>query len=172
MANFGIHWHGPEGREPSPYADDVKHLLELMRGYAEMTDLPLREGTAAPLLHYRETPPQHFESRNGGGSYDARIMRGPTARAVCAPLRASTTNVGPQSLNRIALAAVRALPGRSVRWLPAFEALSSRSDAHTVERHDCTHWCYSPLLWDPVLAPFYEEVVEQFGGGTISHAIS
>ena len=25
---------------------------------------------------------------------------------------------------------------------------------------DCTHWCYSPLLWDSLLDPFYRMVVD------------
>ena len=55
-----------------------------------------------------------------------------------------------------------------------FEALAQRHDVHQVPAigklgrpdslSDCTHHCYSPLLWDPVLEPFYR-VFERWGGG-------
>lgn len=174
VANYGVHWHGKQlpGGE---YYNDTARLLATLNEYAAER---AKAKASAPLLLLRETFPQHFD----GGSYDTgggsrRTWSGCTD----VPYDQVQPGVGPVAFNQLARAALRsssqgALGGggrpAAVRFYGrAFRALVPRKEAHLEgPGHDCTHWCYSPLLWDPVLAPFYEEVVEQFGGATISHA--
>ena len=160
--------HGHGGREPSPYNIDVGRLVEQLQAYGA-------KRRPTPLLLYRETPPQHFPGKEGGGSYDTRTVHGANSR-VYSPLGSDvlSQDVGPQGLNRIACEVVGASRAKGVHWLPAWDMLAARADAHgwsasrpvrtpgTVTTWDCTHWCYSPLLFDATLFPLWGHVVRHF----------
>ena len=158
VANYGVHWHG-EQLQGGEYYNHTAALLATLTEYAGER---ARDKVSAPLLLLRETFPQHFR----GGSYDHTNREGGRGSGCVDvgydPVR---DGYGPAAFNQLAKAAVSAsqAAGGAVRMYGrAFRALVPRRDAHPPAVLDCTHWCYSPLLWDPVLAPFYEEVVLRF----------
>ena len=94
-----------------------------------------------------------------------------------APQVLNTSTSGPMALNKLARQSVRS--GGFVRWRGkltasvrwhqmSFTSLAGRPDAHAIMGHktgrtaDCSHWCYSPLLWDSILLPLYRTLAEHF----------
>jgi hypothetical protein len=51
-------------------------------------------------------------------------------------------------------------------WMPFFRITAGRHDLHPYnswrQRYDCTHFCYTPLLWDPLVDSLHAALA---GGG-------
>ena len=158
VTNYGVHWHGQQTETEGSYRHDVAHLITALDHYGRGRDrVPLAVGML-------ETFPQHFPGPLGDGSFDTR-----DPRDGCAPLSLGKTGrnftKGPLAMNRLLRQAVESRPSLHVNIsvLPVFNAFASRYDAHH-SQSDCTHLCYSALLWDAALLPFYKLVLETWGG--------
>lgn len=49
-------------------------------------------------------------------------------------------------------------------WMPFFRITAQRPDLHPYNpwrgRYDCTHYCYTPLLWDPLVDSLHTAVAD------------
>ena len=182
VANFGVHWHY-EQLKGGELSKATAALLGTLVAYGK--ERARDRSALPPLLLFRETFPQHFPTPGGGYESSPGHKWWDDAEAVdmarCTPFRVGPrVGFGPAAFNSVGLAEVRQLRNESaavrVRMLPAFARYVRRSDAHVDcraiprkdcnIRPDCTHWCYSPLLWDAALAPFYDAVNEHFQAAT------
>lgn len=54
-------------------------------------------------------------------------------------------------------------------WLPFYRLTSERLDLHPYNewkgKYDCTHYCYTPFLWDPLVEGLAKAVEEEGRGG-------
>jgi hypothetical protein len=184
VANYGLHWHGAQTQHVGSYSRDVTALVSTLAAYGTELAASPTWHDAPPLTVLLDTPPQHYVTPQGDGSFDTRERGRSSPGSSCAShLNAAalqTTSHGPAAFNRLAQQAVldhhhgrapRASNATSPIWLPAaFAPLLERPDAHAIPDHtaemlsavDCSHICYSPLLWDAQLAPFYCAVAGRF----------
>ena len=138
-----------------------------------------------PLIIFRESFPQHFWTARGDGAYKEQqrlsnaqwLAEQDVDPSSCSritwndPALDASVHDGPIAINRIARRVLRDYP--SVVTLPAYQSLAQRAEMHVhpgATERDCTHFCYEPLLWDTVLAPFYAAVDDWAGGGARSGA--
>ena len=168
IVQMGVHWH----TVPNFRADHLEMLSALANYSAAMTNSS-SDSEPSPLVLFLESLPQHFDAPAGDGSYDdfhAVEEKTIFTRFHCFPLNQSlieadlllqdnSTSVGMHNFNRIAKKSVEQTPG--VQWLTSnSRAYASRNDGHAgatrcCKRHaDCTHFCYSPHLWQPAIEPF------------------
>ena len=185
VASYGIHWNlngQSQAVAEGQYFEDVSTMLRTLTEYGVKAASRQDAEGKPPLLLMVDVPPQHYASPTRDGGFDAP---GANHSAPCrriswsshATLRAAP--FGPAIYNRLGHAAVRAAMPTSVRWLESsFEAFVQRPDAHVIEGHvlkdgrkDCSHNCYSPLLWDAVLSPFYHAAANHFMGHSFRSSI-
>ena len=160
------------------YAQGLTALLDVLTDYSAHA-AAASPSRRPPLLVFRETFPQHFWTARGDGAYkeQERPINAPYLATLdiepssCSSIvwsdgvRDEGLHDGPVAINRIARRVLRRY--RTVRVLPAYRSFAQRHDMHVkpgeAGGRDCPHFCYSPLLWDPVLSPFYEAVVDWAG---------
>ena len=168
LVHYGNHWHDRERGNESMrwYEHDVEHLLGNLSLYSTWYSQQKGSGGRRPLLLFRENFPQHFATLEHDGSNEnwrlAAARRPEKHSRKCEPIRWwLPTNVGARSLNERASRLVNNVQP-VVQWLGGgFEPLAWRYDVHlngTTSLADCTHHCYSPFLWEPVLDAFYRKV--------------
>ena len=166
VVHYGSHWHDWERGNHSArwYEHDVRQLVSNLTAYSEW--YTRREGSR-PLLLVRDNFPQHFDTPSGDGSFERRKEWGDLrSHDRCKPIVWwRPASIGPWSLNHRAYPIVSdAAP--AVQWLGGgFESLAPRHETHLKgaaspmgHLDDCTHHCYSPLLWEPALDHFYRAV--------------
>ena len=166
IVQMGVHWH----TVPKFRADHSEMLSALANYSAAMTNSS-SDSESSPLVLFLESLPQHFDAPAGDGSYDDfHAVQATRTPFQCFPLNQSlieadlllqdnSTSVGMHNFNRIAKKSVDQTPG--VQWLTSnSRAYARRNDGHNgatrcCARHtDCTHFCYSPHLWQPAIDPF------------------
>jgi len=150
----------------------LDELLPLFQTYA------LRHRRSIVL--FLESLPQHFDTFDG--SYAALGLTVNASRSECFPLgmnhkrqdKHKTGGLGVHRLNAIAKEILRhsnnnQWHNHNVRWLSSnAHAFDVRHDGHDNARNfpqfkDCTHYCYSPNLWQPAIDPFYKALADWFG---------
>lgn len=159
IAQLGVHHH-----TVSQFETVLKEMLETLGNYSALNP--------DSLVLFKESLPQHFDSPDGSGSYDGYFAAVNRSARQCVPHNASqiesdlllgnvSVSVGMHNFNRIARRAVEEMKG-GVQWLSSnSEAIALRSDGHLgataccAKHTDCTHFCYSPNLWQPTIDPFY-----------------
>mmetsp|Transcript_26305 Transcript_26305/g.40203 ORF Transcript_26305/g.40203 Transcript_26305/m.40203 type:complete len:441 (-) Transcript_26305:139-1461(-) len=159
IAQLGVHFH-----TVSQFKTVLKEMLETLGNYSALNP--------DSLVLFKESLPQHFDSPDGSGSYDGYSTAVNRSAWQCVPHNSSqiesdmllgnvSVSVGMHNFNRIARRAVEEMKG-GVQWLSSnSEAMALRNDGHTgatacCARHtDCTHFCYSPNLYQPTIDPFY-----------------
>jgi uncharacterized membrane protein YgcG len=164
VINYGLHYHSPHN-----FGLMLDELLPMLRRWADAA--PGR----VPL--FRELSAQHFK----GGSWKPGADRPPPgAPCECEPLATR----GPEDKHERALdnqnvafndlAVSRSRP-LHVGVVPFFNLTAPRHSMH--RRHfcsfsnqlhvgrccDCTHLCYTPLLWDTFFAGMWDAMVAQPG---------
>ncbi|CAB9508259.1 expressed unknown protein [Seminavis robusta] len=150
ISNFGLH-HWPM---PEYHYRQYKHVQELVQ--QENNNRRRRSTTSTGndnnnnqiCLLWRRTLPQHFASKTGGGEWGDRLKDyGPYG---CVALNRTWTHPSDKALARIQNELFNAS-----RSIPTLDFTSILEDAHAFYSRrkgvDCTHMCYSPLIWDPIL---------------------
>ena len=174
VMNYGVHWNGAQ-LPGGAYISEVEAAMSALSTYAGAwrSEAPTHTKSAggslggsqpAPLLFWRETAPQHFDGcpRGDGAWSTYAAHRRPGADPQCAETRWRESqqwtdlHEGAVALNRLVAHAAQAYP--HISMLPVFERFGPRHDAHHYAA-DCTHWCYSPFLWDAAIMPFYAALV-------------
>ena len=98
---------------------------------------------------WRETWAQHFATSNGQGQYQDRDENAMT----CAPVLGEY----PRSFAEVA----RRVMAASVRFVPTFDFARGRGDLHRGgTKRDCTHYCYTPLFFEPLLSRLADAVLD------------
>lgn len=162
ILQMGVHYH-----TVSSFQAALREMLMTLENYSAMN--------VGPLVLFLESLPQHFDSPDGDGSYDGFHSAANRSAWTCTPLNSSQIEsdlrVGMHNFNQIARRAVEQTPG--LKWLPSNgEAFAFQHDGHAgatkcCARHtDCTHYCYSPNLWQPAIDPFYVAVNGWFRAGS------
>jgi len=162
IVQMGVHWH-----QVQEFRADHLEMLSAVANYsAAMSD-----AESSPLALFLESLPQHFDTPSGDGSYDDfHAVQSTRVSFQCFPLNQSlieadlllkdnSTSVGMHNFNRMAKHSVKQTSG--VQWLTSnSKVYADRNDGHKgatrcCARHsDCTHFCYSPHLWQPAVEPF------------------
>jgi len=192
VANFGIHWHGRQVADGTYSRDVRTLVLAMVDYGAERlrrSSQPLLLYRETLPQHFpnlrRDGSFEGFDSENG--SVCSSIVLGRSCDSLSPEVAASSSDASPATLNCLAtrvlsdgagsranvdpLSQMRLVP----QLLPQLAAFAARLDAHMgysplgVRREglrptalDCTHWCYSPLLWDAALGPFYRAVLNHY----------
>lgn len=190
VANFGIHWHGRQVADGTYSRDVGKLLVAMVAYGAERiqrSSQPLLLYRETLPQHFptlrRDGSFEGFYSENG--SVCSCITAGRSCDSLSPEVAASSNDASPATLNCLATRVLSHGAGGSSnvsllsqmrlepQVLPQFDAFASRLDAHIgysplgvrpqglrPTALDCTHWCYSPLLWDAALGPFYRAVLK------------
>lgn len=163
-----------EGLWANRPAELTKLLDEHVKPLFDMRQLllggpPANESPDFPMpatILWRETTPQHFGGSSGTGLFAERKgsagtgTRGKKEGAIsCAAVNVSDAEHVHKAGWRNHLFEKWSRPWRgakarrhpkdpTVRIVPAFDALLPRHDLHVAP--DCTHFCFSPFLWQPV----------------------
>ena len=157
IAQMGVHWHAVPR-----FQTEMREMVTALGNYSALNP--------NSLVLFLESLPQHFDMPDG--SYDGLLTATNRSKFTCLPLNSSriqsdllkplgdSMSVGMHNFNQLARSTVESTEG--VQWLPANSgAIAARPDAHQgatncCARHtDCTHYCYSPHLWQPAIDPFY-----------------
>lgn len=170
IAQMGVHYHSVES-----YQTVLNEMLITLGNYSATNP--------ESLVLFLESLPQHFDSPDGGGSYDGFIQAVNRDPWKCLPLNSSQiesdlsllgdscVSVGIHNLNQIARKAIdkKTKGGGGVQWLSSNSAIMGiRNDGHNLasrccaKHTDCTHYCYSPNLYQPTIDPFYSALNDWF----------
>ncbi|CAB9529130.1 expressed unknown protein [Seminavis robusta] len=134
LSNFGLHHWG----KPEYHYRQYKHVQELVLRENKLRSNPL-------CLLWRRTMPQHFASKTGGGEWGDRV---PTFGSYgCVPLNRTWHHPSDQALARI-----QREFNHSTATLDFTSILQDAHEFHSRRKGaDCSHMCYSPLIWNPIL---------------------
>jgi hypothetical protein len=163
VLNYGLKWH----REHAPkLAEAYRTVVDMIaRANNQESDtatsappppLQKKEKKKKTLGLIRETLHQHFPTAEGNGDYEGLTMHSNTACAAITPRDRGWRN-------EMLHAAARAHKGfKEEEWmLPQWALFVGRPEVHALPV-DCTHFCYSPRLFDALLDPFYRAVHRRF----------
>lgn len=194
VANFGIHWHVRHVTDGTYSRDVRTLVLAMVHYGAERvrrSSQPLLLYRETLPQHFpnlrRDGSFEGFVSENGSVCSSITLDR--SCDSLSPEVAASSNAASAATLNCLAARVLSDGAGSRVnvdplsqmrrvpQLLPQLAALAARQDAHMgyfplgVRREglrptalDCTHWCYSPLLWDAALGPFYRAVLNHYVG--------
>lgn len=110
------------------------------------------EASTPPLI-WLDPLPQHFDTPTGSGLFHERVVG---AKACAAISNLSAAAWRGTLFEAWASEAIVRLNNRTSHRRPfaylrhAFETFAARHDLHAMGANDCTHFCYSPMLYAPV----------------------
>lgn len=145
MANIGLH-HWPQ---PSYQARQMKRIQELVEQEQDKRAVTITNNLC---LIWRRTLPQHFPTNKGTGHYGDRWKNWTkvSKQIGCQPL--------PNEWNHPSDGAMESVRNNSTKiskqpMLDFTTILHNASHYHSRRGSggDCSHYCYSPLLWGPML---------------------
>lgn len=125
VANIGLHYS-----YDSDYQSRMMHYLQNM----------ITQGYETICFLWRSTLPQHFATKNGTGLYSDHILGRNDCPALEQPWRHGSDAI---------LAHVRA--GSPTPLIDMTSLLEGASVFHSLQVGDCSHFCYSPYLFSPML---------------------
>ena len=132
---------------PASYAADLKHIFGRLAA--------ISHGQPRRLPLWVQTFPQHFHGRSGSGTWGSRAL------PKCAPHCAAITDQPDWRI--VAADAAAGAAGISAEQIVPTAALLR--PLHLLHKRtkfscqlDCTHYCYSPPLWDALLDGLYRRL--------------
>jgi hypothetical protein len=143
LVNMGLHYvdNPVKGFTKADYTEQVTTLLSYLNKVA--TD---NTGKHQIEIIWRETTAQHFATPNGywpGSKFSARLQFG------CVPLQDSSAEADWR--NRAVEAVVSQQQLQHVKILPFYNLTVSLWSEHPNGLlRDCTHFCWSPMMYQPI----------------------
>lgn len=141
----GLGTHYNEGRHASEGKAVYRKRLELMLPF--WNSIPERFSNYTVHVAFTETPPQHWESKNG---YWAR------AKSKCVPVRDPSPDLDWR--NSILRDVVKTLDLRQISIISTRYLIDLYSEHCLGDFNDCTHYAYWPMLYQPIYRQIYDIV--------------
>ncbi len=136
IANIGLHhWYDTRFQ-----ALEMQHLQQIINR---------KRTTQGFCSLWRSTLPQHFPSLHGTGLFGDRL---PTVSG-CAPLNRTWTHPSEDVIEH-----VRKMQKPETPLIDMTSLLEGASAFHSTKKNDCSHWCFTPSLFVPMLSLFAEAI--------------
>ena len=137
------------------YEDDLGHLLRRLRAHERRVE----EGRPPPRVLLMESVVQHFPESGGTGLWDA-ARKYKRCHRQCAPLGdEQALDWRNAALHRVAAREGFDVPSQVVPLASLLRPLHGLHHNLKGCGPDCTHYCYSPVLWSALLDGVYRRIV-------------
>ena len=151
IINIGI-WYNERGE----YAVAIKRLTDKLLELAQVWQNHPRSKYIA--IVFAETTSQHFHTFNG---YYVRMARNMSRPSYCSPLKKEINDWRNDMLWDYISGewglSISNYPHILLDVLPMQSLTHDLYDLHLRQgRHDCTHYCYTPMLYQPIYAKLVE----------------
>ena len=156
IANLGLHnWPRPtyQGRQMQHIQTFVELELQRRRQKQSNNTTTINSTSQPPLcLFWRRTLPQHFATTTGSGHYGDRFKN--FTQVGCQPLPGAWKHPSDQEIEKVRFNRTTTTTAGNLEPFPLLDftsILAGASEYHSLNRGDCSHYCYSPLIWGQIL---------------------